>query len=68
MIAEVGDIEKVSGSKIATPLAPPKTRQHADDDAEHDADHHQHQIVRLQDDRETVKKIADIFEHFLVVP
>ena len=24
MIAEVGDIEKVSGSRIATPLAPPR--------------------------------------------
>jgi hypothetical protein len=24
MIAEVGDIEKVSGSRMATPLAPPR--------------------------------------------
>ena len=41
MIAEVGDIENVSGSRIATPLAPPRPGQHADDHAEQDAeDHH----------------------------
>jgi hypothetical protein len=36
MIAEVGDMLKVSGSRMAMPLAPAEAGQHADDDAEHD--------------------------------
>ena len=66
MIAEVGDIEKVSGSKIAMPLAPPSPGQYADDDAEHDADHHQHHVVGLHDDGEAVEQIADILDHFRI--
>ena len=38
-------------------------RQHADDDAERDAEHHQHDVVRLQHHGEAVKQIADIFDH-----
>ena len=56
MIAEVGGIVNVSGSKMATPLAPPKTGEHADDDAEHDADHHQHQIERRQHNGKAVEQ------------
>src|SRR5581483_1478082 len=37
--------------------------QNADDDAEHDAHHHQQQVERLHHDREAVKKIADILNH-----
>ena len=40
-MAEVGDIVKVSGSRIATPLAPPRPGQHADQHPEDDADEHQ---------------------------
>ena len=41
MIAEVGDIEKVSGSRIATPLAPPSPGSTPMMHAEHDAENHQ---------------------------
>jgi hypothetical protein len=50
-IAEVGDIVKVSGSRIATPLAPPEPGQHADQHAERDADEHQADVHRRQDRR-----------------
>ena len=40
MIADVGGIVNVSGSRMATPFGPAQAGQHADDDAEHDADHH----------------------------
>ena len=38
-----------------------QSRQHADDDAEHDADHHQHDVERLQRDRKAVKQIDEFF-------
>ena len=40
MIAEVGDIENVSGSKIATPLAPPSPGSTPIKHAEHDTEQH----------------------------
>ena len=33
------------------------------DDAERDAEHHQRDVVGLQDDREAVEQIADVFDH-----
>ena len=61
MIAEVGDMPKVSGSRIATPLAPPRPGQHADEHAEQDADEHQHDVVGLQHHGEAVKQIDQLF-------
>src|SRR6185312_237026 len=44
-------------------IGTPETRQHAYDDAQHDAKDHQRQIEWLSDDREAVKEIADVLEH-----
>ena len=41
-----------------------QTGQHTDDHAEHNADHHQNDVLRLQHDREAVHQIADIIKHF----
>ena len=40
MIAVVGGIVNVSGSRMATPLAPPRPGSTPMQDAEQDADHH----------------------------
>ena len=61
MIAEVGDIEKVSGSRIATPLAPPRPGSTPMMTPSTMPTHHQHHVERLQHDRKAVKQIADIF-------
>jgi hypothetical protein len=45
---------KVSGSKIATPFGPPSPLQHADEDAEHQPDHHQRKDFPRQQDGEAV--------------
>ena len=45
MIAEVGDMLKVSGSRIATPLAPPRPGSTPMMHAEHDADHHDDDVL-----------------------
>ena len=61
MIADVGGIENVSGSRIATPLAPPRPGQHADQHAEQDADEHEQQVLPGQRDREALHQVADVF-------
>ena len=60
-IAEVGSIVNVSGSRIATPFGPPKTRQHADEDAEQETDQHQRQHLPRQQDGEAVKQEVEGF-------
>ena len=60
-MAEVGDIVKVSGSRIATPLAPPRPGQHADQHAEDDADEHQADVHRRQHDGEALHQGIDFF-------
>ena len=56
MIAEVGGIVNVSGSRIATPLAPPRPGSTPMMHAEHDADQHEQQVERRQRDREAVEQ------------
>ena len=61
MIAEVGDMREGQRQQDGDAVGAAETRQHADDDAEHDADHHQQRFVRLQHDGEAVEQIANIF-------
>ena len=60
MIADVGDMLKVSGKQDRDAVGAAQARQHADDDAEHDADHHHHDVERLQRHREAVKQICRV--------
>jgi hypothetical protein len=61
MIAEVGGMLKVSGSRMAMPLAPPSPRQDADDHAQRDAYHHVDEVGPAQDDAKTVQQIGNAF-------
>ncbi len=61
MIAEVGGIVNVSGSRIATPFGPAQARQHADDDAQHQADQHHQAVVPGHRDGEPMKQGFEIF-------
>ena len=56
MIAEVGDIANVRGSRMRDAVGAAETRQHADDHAKHDADEHQRQVERRQHDGETAQQ------------
>ncbi|MDF5996205.1 hypothetical protein P4200_23295 [Pseudomonas aeruginosa] len=49
MIADTGDMLKVSGSSSATPVRRTEARQHADQDAEQHADHHQAEVMGAED-------------------
>ncbi len=60
-IADVGSIVNVSGSRIATPFGPPRPGQHADEDAEHEADQHQRQDLPRHQDREAVEQQRERF-------
>ena len=63
MIAEVARAAatwKVSGSRIATPLAPPSPGSTPMSTPSDDADEHQHQVDRRQGDREAVHQRADV--------
>jgi hypothetical protein len=60
MMAEVGGMLKVSGSRINA-VGAAETRKHADDDAEHDAQDHHHDVEGLQGYGKTLKKIGDFF-------
>ena len=64
-IADVGSIVKVSGSRIATPFGPPRPGQHADEDAEHEADHHQRQDLPRQQDGKAVQQEIEGFHREL---
>ncbi len=44
MIAEVGDMREGQRQQDRDAVGAAQTRQHADDHAEHDADHHQHDV------------------------
>jgi len=57
MIAEVGDMLKVSRHAVCAA----KARQHANHDAKHDAEQHHQQVERLKDDGEAVKQIGNFF-------
>jgi hypothetical protein len=59
-IAEVGSIVNVSGSRIATPLGPPRP---GDEDAEHQAEHHQQQCFPGQQHGKTVHQEAQGFHY-----
>ena len=59
MIAEVGGMVKVSGSRMATPLAPPSPGQHADDGAEDDADHRHEEVERRDRDLKAEEEVLD---------
>ena len=47
----------------STAVGATETRQHADDHAEHDAEHHHQQIERLDHDRKAVKQIGNLFHY-----
>ena len=64
MIAEVGDMLKVSGRQNGNAVRATKPRQDADNDAEHNSDDHEQQIERLHDDGEAMNKITNVFQHF----
>ena len=67
MIAEVGDIENVSGKQDRDAIGAAEAGQHADDDAEHDADDHHHDVEGLEHHGEAVKEIKDFF-HLVARP
>ena len=62
MIAEVGGIVNVSGSRIAMPFAPPRPGSTPMMTPRLDADEHQQQVERRQRDREAVKQCCDVFQ------
>ena len=61
MIAEVGDMRERQRQQDGDAVGAAEAGQHADDDAEHDADDHHHQVERLEDDGEAVEQIDDLF-------
>ena len=63
-MAEVGSIVKVSGSRIATPFGPPRPGQHADEDAEHEPDHHQGEDFPGEQYGKSVEQQVDGFKGF----
>ena len=48
-------------SSLAPAPGSTQSRKHANDDAEHDANKHHHDVEGLQSDREALKKIGDFF-------
>ena len=61
MIAEVGDIEKVSGSRMATPLAPPRPGSTPMMTPSTMPTTITIDVERLQNDGEAVKQIGEFF-------
>ena len=61
MIAEVGDMRERQRQQDRDAVGAAEAGQHADDDAEHDADEHDQEVERLEDDAEAVKQIGDFF-------
>ena len=60
MMADVGGIRMSAATGSPRHWRRP-TRKHADEDAEHDAEDHHHDVERLQRYREAVKKIDEFF-------
>ena len=60
MMAEVGGMVNVSGQQDRHAVGAAEARQHADDDAEQDADHHQGQIVPGERDLEAADERVDL--------
>ena len=65
MIADTGDIEKVRGRRMATPLAPPRPGQHPDQHAEEDADEHVDDVHRVGENAEAVDQRREGFQELL---
>ena len=63
MIAEVGGMREGQRQQDRDAVGAAQSRQHADDDAEHDADQHQADVVWRQDDREALQQRRNLF-HF----
>ena len=61
MIAEVGDMLNVSGSRIATPLAPPRPGSTPMITPSTMPTDHDQQIEWLKHDGEAVKQVDDFF-------
>ena len=63
MIAEVGDMLKVSGSRMATPLAPPRPGSTPTMTPSTMPTTISSEVERLRDNGKAVKQITDVFEH-----
>ena len=61
MIAEVGDMRERQRQQDRDAVGAAEPGQHADDDAEQDADEHHQEVERLEDDGEAVKQIGNFF-------
>ena len=65
MIAEVGDIAKVSGSRIATPLAPPRPGSTPISTPRNDADEHVEDVPGVGEHAEAVDQVEQGFQALL---
>ena len=61
MMADVGGIAERQRQQDRHAIGAAQSRKHADDDAEHDAEDHHHDVERLQRDRKAVKQIDEFF-------
>ena len=61
MMAEVGDMLKVERQQDRHAVGAAQPGQHADDHAQHDADHHVEQVLPAQHDGEAVHQVANTF-------